>query len=239
MRFALAGGLLVVAALIAGAPAVAADMPLKAPAAPVIAPTWSGTYIGINGGFGWGTADLTNTVNGVTSGDFDTRGGVAGVTYGGNWQAGHVVLGFESDFDWAHINGTVTNLGCGQPVAATCFNNVTALSTERMRAGWDFNGWLVYGTAGAAFARVNTGIVGCPIPGICGEGTRAGWTAGVGVETMFWHNWSAKLEYLHYDLGTTNMLNPGVPISVLDRGDIVRAGINYHFDLMNLLGILH
>jgi hypothetical protein len=55
MRFALAGGMLA-AALIAGAPAMAADMPLKAAPPPVLAPTWTGTYIGINGGWGSGTS---------------------------------------------------------------------------------------------------------------------------------------------------------------------------------------
>jgi len=34
--------------------AYAADMPVKAPAAPPPAPTWTGWYIGINGGGGWG-----------------------------------------------------------------------------------------------------------------------------------------------------------------------------------------
>jgi opacity protein-like surface antigen len=70
-----------------------------------------------------------------------------------------------------------------------------------MRAGWDFNGWLVYGTLGAAFSRVSAGQVGCSPAAVCAEATQAGWTGCVGVETMFWRNWSAKLEYIHYDLG--------------------------------------
>ena len=160
MRFGVAGGLLA-AALIASAPVMAADMPVKAPPAPIIAPTWTGTYIGINGGFGSGTSNLSSAVG--NSGDFKVSGGLAGITYGGNWQSGHVVLGFESDFDWAHINGTVTNAACG----GTCFNNTRWLSTERMRAGWDYNGWLFYGTVGAAFANVSTGQVGCVTVVVC------------------------------------------------------------------------
>jgi outer membrane immunogenic protein len=105
-----------------------------------------------------------------------------------------------------------------------------------MRAGWDFNGWLVYGTLGAAFSRVSAGQVGCSPAAVCAEATRAGWTGGVGVETMFWRNWSAKLEYIHYDLGNRVVFNPGSgALAVLDRGDIVRAGINYHFDFLSLL----
>ena len=229
-------GAIAAAVLTASVPVFAADLPFKAPPAPVIAPTWTGTYIGINGGYGWGTSYHTNTA-GVTTGDFNLRGGLAGVTYGGNWQMGHAVLGFESDFDWAHINGHVTSGVCG--ATGGCFTNTRFLSTERMRAGYDFNGWLFYGTLGAAFAQVNAGIDGCGI-GLCGQRWRAGWAGGVGVETMFWRNWSAKLEYLHYDLGNAIQYTPAgaTAVSVKDSGDIVRAGINYHFDMMNLFGLL-
>jgi outer membrane immunogenic protein len=224
----------VAVALVAGT-AFAADMPVKAPPMAPPPPTWTGTYIGINGGYGWASSNHTNVTTGVTTGDFDIKGGLAGVTYGGNWQAGHVVLGFETDFDWADIKGTG---GIGAVCGAGCFTNNRWLSTERMRAGWDFNGWLLYGTAGAAFADVKAGLVGCGTP--CGEKTRGGWTAGVGVETMFWQNWSAKIEYLHFDLGKDITWNAAGPsgVAVLDRGDMVRAGINYHFDMMNLFGLL-
>ena len=83
----------------------AADMPVKAPPPPPPPLTWNGTYIGINGGYAWATTNHSDFF-GFTTGDFNQTGGVAGVTFGGNWQAGHFVLGFESDFDWADINGT-------------------------------------------------------------------------------------------------------------------------------------
>ncbi len=225
----------VAVALVAGT-AFAADMPVKAPAMAPPAPTWTGTYVGINGGYGWGTSEQALVGGGATSGTYNIKGGVAGVTYGGNWQAGHVVLGFETDFDWAHINGNILTGVCGGGI---CSTETKWLSTERMRAGWDFDGWLVYGTLGAAFADVKA-FQGAACGGVlCGEKTRGGWTAGVGVETMFWRNWSAKLEYLHYDLGRDVTYNPGTPITVLNRGDLVRAGINYHFDMTNLLGLFH
>jgi outer membrane immunogenic protein len=76
--------------------------------------------------------------------------------------------------------------------------------------------------------------------------TRAGWTAGGGVEWMFAPNWSAKVEYLYYDLGSaTYALTPLVNAncgsagacygsfaqsSVRFDGHIVRGGVNYHFN---------
>ncbi len=63
---------------------------------------------------------------------------------------------------------------------------------------------------------------------------------------MFMPNWSAKLEYLYYDLGTAPHAavaaggSPPLPgflrlraapaVSRSYNGNIVRAGVNYHFN---------
>ena len=77
------------------------------------------------------------------------------------------------------------------------------------------------------------------------SGTKLGWTVGAGGEWKFAQNWSAKLEYLYYDLGSATYssllaftappgFNPPGYGSVLSHttkfnGHIVRAGLNYHF----------
>jgi outer membrane immunogenic protein len=232
----------------------AADMPVKALPPPPPPLTWNGTYIGINGGYAWGTTNHTDRF-GVTTGDFNQTGGLAGVTFGGNWQMGHYVLGFESDLDWADIKGSLNSAalcsvaGLGNP---TCFTKIKSFSTERMRAGYDIDGWLLFVTGGAAFGRVQAGQNPCgfvaPNPGLgigggnsCGERWRAGWVAGGGIEKMFLPHWSAKIEYLHFDLGNSLNYTPtALPaganaVKVLERGDMVRVGINYQFDLMSFL----
>jgi outer membrane immunogenic protein len=77
--------------------------------------------------------------------------------------------------------------------------------------------------------------------------TRVGWTAGGGVEWMFSPNWSLKAEYLYYNLGSvTYNLSPLIhtltipPFTTVAsafphsstrfNGNIVRAGLNYHFN---------
>jgi outer membrane immunogenic protein len=71
--------------------------------------------------------------------------------------------------------------------------------------------------------------------------TLAGWTAGGGVEWLFYPNWSLKVEYLYYDLGRVtfsmsplvNSFTVGAPVaSTRFNGNIVRAGLNYHFNWM-------
>ena len=104
--------------------ASAADLPQapppQAPAAyiPIVAPVynWAGFYLGINGGWGFGTAKWTAIGVGATAtGSDSANGGVIGGTLGANWQAGAFVLGAEADFDYSGINTstsqTICNLG--------------------------------------------------------------------------------------------------------------------------------
>ncbi len=66
---------------------------------------------------------------------------------------------------------------------------------------------------------------------------RAGWTLGGGAEWAFLNNWTAKIEYLFYDIQTNTVaqpLAPNPPFAVTGhwtmQGDIVRAGLNYKFN---------
>jgi len=71
MKRAVISGLGILA--LAAAPAMAADIPMKAPVvAPVMAPityNWTGFYIGGNIGGGWANADYLNTANTTFFGD--------------------------------------------------------------------------------------------------------------------------------------------------------------------------
>jgi outer membrane immunogenic protein len=129
---------------------------------------------------------------------------------------------------------------------------------------------LIFGTAGLAYGRTQASatIVNAPPPGttntlnspmgallfrctatgpavaVCWAGseshTSVGWAAGAGVEVGLWGNVTAKLEYLHVDLGaqTVRLVSPppSTPGVFVDYGfdrqrvDIVRAGLNYKFD---------
>jgi len=205
--------------------ASAADMPVKMPvkAAPIVAPVynWTGFYVGINGGIGWGRTNQTDT-SGVTSGTYTQTGALAGGTVGYNYQINNIVLGIEGDFDWANINGSTSPTVC----SVSCYTNLHWLSTIRGRAGLAYGMWLPYITGGAAFGSIATGQTG--LPAFAVTTTRTGWTIGAGLEAMFAPKWSAKLEYLYTDLGTSTYV-VAIPVNVTERVSIVRAGINYHF----------
>src|SRR5471030_2864744 len=92
-------------------PSFAADLPRPVYKAPprvnpvYVAPfTWTGFYVGINGGYGWGKTNWTFAGIG-SSGDFNTTGGLVGGTVGYNLQTGAFVFGIEGDFDASWIKG--------------------------------------------------------------------------------------------------------------------------------------
>jgi len=208
-----------------GGAAAAADLP-RAPSpapyykAPVYAPAynWSGFYIGINGGGGWGRSDWT------TTGSFDTSGGLVGGTIGYNYQINQAVLGVEGDIDWADINGSTAAVGCP---TTSCKTSDSWLSTIRGRLGYAADRFMPYVTGGAAFGDIKASG-----PGLTGaDNTNAGWTLGGGIEFAIAGHWTAKAEYLYVDLGHFNCgISCGAATqNVSWRSNIGRVGINYRF----------
>jgi outer membrane immunogenic protein len=220
-RFLLASAAVLALAGLVGQ-ADAADLPrqvyTKAP--PMLAPyyNWTGFYLGVNGGGGWGSSTWDST------GSFDVSGGLVGGTIGYNWQFGTWVLGLEGDIDWADIGGN-TGTGC---VGGGCNTKNTWLGTARGRVGYAFDRIMPYVTAGAAF-----GDVEATHPGFTGmTDTQVGWTAGLGVEFAVVNNVTAKIEYLHYDLGSFNCgmnCNGFVTDNVGFNANVVRGGVNVRF----------
>src|SRR5262249_12591671 len=88
--------LIVAAPLLASFGAQAADLAVKATPAPVAAAVynWTGLYVGVNGGWGWGQQDPLNLISSRFDRDnFNINGGLFGGTFGAQIQQGAVVLG--------------------------------------------------------------------------------------------------------------------------------------------------
>jgi len=222
--------------------ASAADMPVKAP---IVAPAynWTGPYIGIAGGYGWGHSNQTDPGipcsfffrNGnncfADDGSYTVSGGIIGGTLGYNWQNGPWVFGVEGDFSWADISGSSNTCGATTPIPHACGTKLESLGTLRGRIGYAMGAtgnWLPYVTGGLAVGELQAWDAFTPASG---SNFRAGWTVGAGVETGITKNWTVKLEYLYVDLGSQQMFNvvPGVPETVSFTANILRAGINYRF----------
>jgi outer membrane immunogenic protein len=233
--------------------ASAADLPQapppQAPAAyiPIVAPVynWAGFYVGINGGWGFGTAKWTAIgVNATATGSDSANGGVIGGTLGANWQAGAFVLGAEADFDYSGINTSTSQTICNLGTPLGCQTGNNWLSTVRGRVGFAADRVLFYGTAGGAFANVQT-----VVNAVTTTNTRTGWTAGLGLEWAFADNWTAKVEYLYVNLGNkavtctaaAGVCGPAPPVGPVGQfgpvniqagltENLVRVGVNYKFN---------
>jgi outer membrane immunogenic protein len=224
---------------------------------------------GLNGNVGGAIAAL-----GTGSVPVSTSGFIGGGQIGYNAQFGSsFVAGIEADIQGiagAHHTGTLTQAGIvpdsigvgGGPVGITSVISASKradwLGTVRGRLGLLVTPTLLaYGTGGLAYGQAQSsislietlGFIDTPAPfGTFGSfsQTRVGWTAGGGLEWMFAPNWSAKVEYLYYNLGSvTHSLAPiaqfGLFGTVLEttsasqasarfNGNIVRTGVNYHFN---------
>ena len=196
-------------------------MPMNAPA--YYAPyNWTGFYVGINGGGGWGRSEWTNA--GGSTGGFDVSGGLVGGTIGYNWQLGRWVFGLEGDIDWSDIRGSTSSGIC---VGTSCETRNDWLGTGRIRIGYAFDRFLPYVTGGVAFGDVKASVAGFG----SSNDTNAGWTLGGGVEAAIAGPWTAKVEYLYVDLGNNNCSGGSCALStnVDFHTNIVRGGINYRF----------
>ena len=180
----------------AGSSVLAADLPVRAaPPAPVIAAvpifTWTGFYAGVNAGWGWRNGNSTPVIltPGIATpglaGRLDFSGGNDGGFTGGgqigyNYQFGSVVIGAETDIQWADTGGNRSVVFVPAPGFAGLFvpGNFSSTApdwfgTLRARLGFAVDRFLIYGTAGLAYTENDTG-----------------WVAGGGVEWALPTNWN-------------------------------------------------
>jgi outer membrane immunogenic protein len=218
----------------------AADLsvPLKTPLPPPVW-TWTGCYVGIEGGGALGTDPVvasTGPFTGRTVTTITPTNGLVGGTVGCNYQFTWFVIGVEDDLSFNGIQSTAVDLA---PFPTTNTHSVrgTWLDTLRGRVGiatWDNT--FVYATGGAAFAGLRDSVAGPGgVVGASVTNNVTGWTAGGGVEWMPFQNWSVKVEYLRIQFPTvSDAFNTATPpfVGVTTRlsENVIRAGVNWHFN---------
>ena len=166
-----------------GTPAVAADMPVKAPPLPP-PPTWTGFYFGANAGYGWrGSSQPGFTANDPYANALLTavgpppfslipggqplaspagrlQGGFGGLQAGYNWQVNQLVVGVEADIQGSSIHENASaSVVVAQPslIATTSTDQqLRWFGTARARLGFlPTSNWLLYGTGGFAYGKID------------------------------------------------------------------------------------
>lgn len=220
---------ILIGALLAGVAtsAFAADLPTRkgpppAPYAPPPIFTWTGFYLGLNGGGGWGSFHGSGQV-----GNFpNPSGGLGGVTAGYNYQIGQFVTGIEADWDWGDISARKTL----DPLGSFTKDRLSDLVTVRGRLGMAFDRALIYVTGGYAGGEVSTGLFNAAGPlYFTQHDFQSGFAVGGGLEYAFTQNISAKAEYMFASLGNRSYYNPQFVSKMGLDVSLIRGGINYRF----------
>ena len=153
----------------------AADLPFKtSTVAPVPAFSWTGLYLGIGGGTGWGSNEYTWNQDatlaavaaqmpnpgtlpqlGPTQGSLPLSGGFFGGQLGGDWQIERAVLGIQADAHWADIQGHGSCFDAGAVATAglsfACNDKVSSFGTVTPRVGAAIDHALIYAKGGWAW----------------------------------------------------------------------------------------
>jgi outer membrane immunogenic protein len=222
-------------------PAIGADLPAYTKAPVVVSPMydWSGFYVGVYGGGGFGNHNLNNA-NGMGAPfanytvNYDSSGAIGGGEVGYNWQSGNMVFGVEADGFWSGIKGSDANqFFAGNPlVVAIDTTKLQDGASVRARGGIAVDRLLLFFDGGWALGYLNhTNLV----PGVGTEvftNHRSGLAAGGGIAYAITNNLIGKFEYRYYDFGrfVRNAPTTGVlPYTIDNTYSVVTLGIDYKF----------
>ncbi len=205
------------------------EAPYVEPGVIDISGDWDGAYVGVFGGYGWGTADHVPTGGPCFPDgcDVDMDGWLLGVTAGANFTVGSgFILGVAGDIAWSNVEGTEDFGGLVGEIS----NGVDWEGSIRGVAGFDGGSFMPYVTAGFAVAHAwheaDFGDDGAS------DATHMGWTAGVGVAVAVADNVTLDLQYRHswYDEQTYEMDDLIIPDPVFGLStDRITAGLNFNF----------
>lgn len=192
--------------------AYAADLIVSEPA-PVgvvdVGGNWDGPYVGVFGGYGWGS------YHEVGDPDLDLSGWLVGVNFGADFTVSDgVVIGVVGDIAWSDID----------LVAGGYSYNVDWVGSLRGRLGFDGGAFLPYLTAGLAVAGATADFVGSD------SNTHIGWTVGAGVEFAVTEDLSLDLQYRYSDYGAQSY---DVGLGAYDASfttHAVTVGLNWRFN---------
>jgi outer membrane immunogenic protein len=209
---------------------------------------WTGLYIGGNAGGSWGQTQEHYTIPnvGVTvNSTVHPSSVIGGGQLGYNQQVGPWVFSIETDIAGRQSTpDKVLNFGPPFGDHTNIHAEQNWLGTLRPRAGFAVgDNYLLYITGGLAYGglkhKFSENRPGVASRSVSESETSAGWTAGGGAGYAFNDQWSAGIEYLYVDLGTSTISMPTQTInSVLfshsstkfnDRSHVFRAKLNFKF----------
>lgn len=194
---------IVAALLVLAATAMAQAADFYTVPSPLNAYSWAGPYLGATLGYAWDK---------VTNNPTKPSGFAGGIEAGYNWQQGQFVYGAETDLSLSAADATLAPWEFSNPW----------FGTLRGRAGVALGNVLLFGTLGLAYGELRLDSAG-----LSEYHTGIGWTGGGGLEVGFTPHWSAKAEWLYFDLAGSTFAGTGTSNGL--TANLIRLGVNYRF----------
>lgn len=209
--------------------------------------TWTGFSIGGSVGGLWSQTRQTESaffIDVIQAAAPHAAGVYAGGQIGADYQFGSIVVGVAGDAGFTNAKG---GSGCAPDIGGNYYNcqtNIDDLYMATGRIGYATERSLFYAKGGAAFAdtrekqqnNFNNQPLLFGLPSFPNSSVRAfstGWAVGGGFEYAITKNWTAKAEYMHFELDRKNYAFP-TPTNIAftqaqHTGDLVKIGVNYRF----------
>ena len=220
----------------------------KAPAIAAPVYSWSGFYLGINGGGASSHECYTITsVAGApvfpnSEGCHDATGALLGGQIGYRWQVTSWVFGLEAQGDWADLKGSNASLTAIIPYINQ--TKIDAIGLFTGQVGYAWNNVLLYVKGGAAVTdnQYSSFFTATNVVFNQASETRWGGAVGAGFEFGFASNWSLGVEYDHLFMGTDSVSFTGINAvtrtdNISQDVDMVVGRLNYRFG--GPLGIIY
>lgn len=202
---------------------------------------WSGAYVGVQAGYGWGDSGYELDFDGSPILQFSSSpqpdGFLGGLYAGYNFQTeSMLVLGVEVDASLSGMSddGSPWFQNGGPNPAGVGFADINWSGAARARIGYAADRFMPYITGGVAIAEVKFGydLVSDPVT-LSGKTTMLGWTIGAGVEYAITDSIQARLEYRYTDYGhdgtTLTGDDPDSPGRIDLQTSNILAGISFAF----------
>ena len=185
---------------------------------------WSGGYGGVLGGYGDVTARTRSAAFGTTRAS--ASGGLGGIYAGSNFMFGRFMLGFDGSTSLADMTGTGREPLNRDPLRYRGYIQADI----RGRAGYAFGNFLPFVAAGVAFARSEQ--IDTRTRSELGRVPTDALTVGGGLDYRLSQRVSLRLEDLYEFKSNTKSvpLNGCADCRQTRDGNIVRAGLAYHFE---------
>jgi outer membrane immunogenic protein len=215
----------------ASSSAVAADMAVRANPRTVVEAAWTGFYIGVHGGYGYGESEISDPNFQIAFEPviLKSNGGLVGAQIGADWQFGNFVVGAEIDASRSFVKGTRA------PDPGFLFSGFSVdyrgLATATGRIGYAFGRVLGYAKGGLAWADIDLrSRVFTPSP-LSIEHHRTGLVTGAGLEVLLFGGLSAKVEYnyLYFGAAAINYGSNQGPSNVDHALHLLKGGLNFRF----------